>query len=47
MSSRTTGKSPEHTMLIKAPTFSKSGRAWRPFVFNNLCIGLSLKPRPA
>lgn len=36
MSSRTTGKSPEHTMLIKAPTFSKSGRAWRPFVFNNL-----------
>lgn len=23
-------------MLIKAPTFSKSGRAWRPFVFSNL-----------
>ncbi len=23
-------------MLIKAPTFSKSGRAWRPFTFNNL-----------
>ena len=36
MSSRTTGKSPEHTMLIKAPAFSKSGRAWRPFKFSNL-----------
>ncbi|MFZ5441659.1 MAG: type III secretion system cytoplasmic ring protein SctQ [Myxococcota bacterium] len=23
-------------MLIKAPTFAKSGRAWRPFVFSNL-----------
>ncbi len=23
-------------MMIKAPTFSKSGRAWRPFVFSNL-----------
>jgi flagellar motor switch protein FliM len=23
-------------MLIKAPAFSKSGRAWRPFVFSNL-----------
>lgn len=23
-------------MMIKAPTFAKSGRAWRPFVFNNL-----------
>lgn len=23
-------------MLIKLPTFSKSGRAWRPYVFNNL-----------
>lgn len=23
-------------MLIKAPTFSKSGRAWRPFTFSNL-----------
>ena len=36
MSSRTPGRAPEHTMLIKAPTFSKSGRAWRPFTFNNL-----------
>ena len=36
MSSRTTGKSPETTMMIKAPTFAKSGRAWRPFVFSNL-----------
>lgn len=36
MSSRTPGKSPEHTMLIKLPTFSKSGRAWRPYVFSNL-----------
>lgn len=36
MSSRTPGKSPETTMMIKAPTFAKSGRAWRPFVFNNL-----------
>ena len=36
MSSRTTGKSPEHTMLIKVPAFSKSGRAWRPFKFSNL-----------
>lgn len=23
-------------MMIKAPTFAKSGRAWRPFVFSNL-----------
>ena len=28
--------SAEHTMLIKAPTFAKSGRAWRPFRFSNL-----------
>jgi type III secretion system YscQ/HrcQ family protein len=28
--------SAEHTMLIKAPTFTKSGRAWRPFRFSNL-----------
>ena len=32
-----TGKgSAEHTMLIKAPTFAKSGRAWRPFRFTKL-----------
>lgn len=36
MSSRPTGKSPEQTMMIKAPTFARSGRAWRPFVFSNL-----------
>ncbi len=36
MSSRSTGKSPEQTMMIKAPTFAKSGRAWRPFRFSNL-----------
>ena len=36
MSSRTAGKSPETTMMIKAPAFAKSGRAWRPFVFSNL-----------
>ena len=36
MSSRSAGGNPEHTMLIKAPAFSKSGRAWRPFAFSNL-----------
>jgi type III secretion system YscQ/HrcQ family protein len=30
------GGSPEPTMLIKAPTFSKGGRAWKPFAFSNL-----------
>lgn len=35
MSSRSPGKSPEHTMIIKLPT-AKPGRQWRPFVFSGL-----------
>lgn len=30
------GGSPEHTMLIKAPAFTKAGRVWKPFKFSNL-----------
>ncbi len=36
MSSRPRGSAPDNTLLMKAPAFAKSGRAWRPFVFSNL-----------